>query len=340
MQTKTEPAHDVRVSYDDLYGVFRRALVKVGFTEPRAELCARLFADASRDGVATHGLNRFPRFMEMIRLGVVDVHASPVRIASAGALERWDGRRGPGNLNAHACMDVAIGLSRAHGLGCVGLANTNHWMRGGSYGWQAAAAGVIGICWTNTLANLPPWGASKPRIGNNPLVIAVPRADGPVVLDMAMSQFSFGALESYRRRGEPLPVVGGFDAKGELTRDAAAIEATARPLPIGFWKGSGLAVMLDLVAAALSGGRATHQIEVDPLRETQLSQVFIAVNPSSLGDSDLDSIADRVVESLHEPSVDGSRPKYPGERALETRRRNLQHGIPVDPEIWKKVQTL
>ena len=76
-------------------------------------------------------------------------------------------------------MARAIALARAHGIGCVALANTNHWMRGGSYGWQAADAGVIGICWTNTLANLPPWGAADPRIGNNPLVIAVPRAAGP-----------------------------------------------------------------------------------------------------------------------------------------------------------------
>ena len=90
--------------------------------------------------------------MEMVRLGVVDVQASPVRVASSGALDAADGRRGPGNLNAHACMDIAIGLSRTHGIGCVALANTNHWMRGGSYGWQAADAGVIGICWTNTLA--------------------------------------------------------------------------------------------------------------------------------------------------------------------------------------------
>jgi 3-dehydro-L-gulonate 2-dehydrogenase len=97
-------------------------------------------------------------------------------------MERWDGRRGPGNLNAHASMARAIALAREHGVGCVALANTNHWMRGGSYGWQAAEAGVIGICWTNTLANVPPWGASEPRIGNNPLVVAVPRADGHVVL--------------------------------------------------------------------------------------------------------------------------------------------------------------
>src|SRR5439155_10919673 len=119
------------------------------------------------------------------------------------SLERWDGRRGPGNLNAYESMARAIAMARDHGIGCVALANTNHWMRGGTYGWQAADAGVIGICWTNTLANLPPWGAAEPRIGNNPLVIAVPRrgsGGAHVVLDMAMSQFSYGALAAYRLR--------------------------------------------------------------------------------------------------------------------------------------------
>jgi 3-dehydro-L-gulonate 2-dehydrogenase len=332
----------MRVSYRELVDAFRRALVRVGFTQDRAELCARLFADASRDGVASHGLNRFPRFMDMIRLGVIDVSATPVRVASAGALERWDGRRGPGNLNAHACMDAAIALSRQNGIGCVALSNTNHWMRGGNCGWQAADAGVIGICWTNTLANMPPWGASEPRVGNNPLVMAVPRSDGAVVLDMAMSQFSFGALESYRRRGEPLPVPGGYDESGALTRDAAAIEASRRPLPIGFWKGSGLAIMLDLVAAVLAGGRATHEISRDPLHETDLSQVFIAIDPNALAKVGLDeafSAVDRILVDLHRPSTAGA-PKFPGERTLETRARNMAEGIPVDPDIWETVKRM
>jgi 3-dehydro-L-gulonate 2-dehydrogenase len=177
----------LRVSYQELFDTLLRVLLKQGFAPGRARRCAQLVADSNRDGVYSHGLNRFPRFLSMIHGGLIDLHAEPILIGSAGALERWDGNSGPGNLNAYQCMERAIALSQEHGVGCVALANTNHWMRGGTYGWQAADAGVIGICWTNTLPNLPPWGASDPRVGNNPLVIAVPRPEGHVVLDMAMS---------------------------------------------------------------------------------------------------------------------------------------------------------
>jgi 3-dehydro-L-gulonate 2-dehydrogenase len=335
----TKPSR--RVPYHELYDVLLRALAKTGLAPDRAQVCARLFADASRDGVYSHGLNRFPLFLETIRTGIVDVDARPVRVAGHGALERWDGRRGPGNLNAYDCMTTAIALAREHGMGCVALANTNHWMRGGSYGWQAAEAGAVGICWTNTLPNLPPWGASEPRLGNNPLVIAAPRPQGHIVLDMAMSQFSFGALASYRMRGELLPVAGGFDTAGQLTRDPGAIETSRRPLPIGFWKGSGLALMLDLLAALLSGGRATFQVPPSPEAETGLSQVFIAFNLSSLGEPDVVMpIVERIIEDLQAPALEGGRARYPGERTLETRRRNLEEGVPVQPSIWHLVQSL
>jgi 3-dehydro-L-gulonate 2-dehydrogenase len=328
-----------RVPYQELHDTFARVLVRMGLEPDRAGLCARLFAEASRDGVASHGLNRFPLFIRMIRSGLVDVRATPVLVEARGALERWDGRSGPGNLNAHACMDRAIELSREHGIGCVALANTNHWMRGGSYGWQAADAGAIGICWTNTLPNLPPWGAPDPRVGNNPLVIAVPRRDGHVVLDMAMSQFSFGALASYRMRGEALPVAGGFDGSGALTHDPAAIEASRRPLPIGFWKGSGLALLLDLVASVLAGGRATHQIPVGPDTETGLSQVFVAFDASNNADA-ASRIADEVIRFTQQPVDSAERVRYPGERALETRQRSLAEGVVVEPAIWAEVQKL
>jgi 3-dehydro-L-gulonate 2-dehydrogenase len=213
-------------------------------------------------------------------------------------------------------------------------------MRGGSYGWQAAEAGLIGICWTNTMPNLPPWGGIDPGVGNNPLVIGVPRAQGPVVLDMAMSQFSYGALESYRKRGEMLPVDGGFDIEGRLTRDPGAIEASQRALPIGYWKGSGLSVVLDMAAAMLSLGKATHQIAPDSLRETAVSQVFLAMNPEALGGGG--DVADAIVESLHEcrPAEEGKMVRYPGERTLEIREENRRLGLPVEETVWAEIMAM
>jgi 3-dehydro-L-gulonate 2-dehydrogenase len=330
----------IRIPFDEVEGRLALVLRRLGFSDERARLCARLFAETTCDGVYSHGVNRFPRFVAMVRNGSVDPAAQSRVVARFGAVERWDGQRGLGNLNAHAAMQRAIELAGEHGIGCVGMANTNHWMRGGTYGWQAADAGVIGICWTNTMPNVPPWGGVEPAIGNNPLVIAVPRAKGHVVLDMAMSQFSYGALESYRRRGEMLPLDGGFDAEGELTRDPGAIEQSQRLLPVGFWKGSGLAVMLDLIAAMMSSGNATHQIANDPLRETGLSQMFVAMDSRGLGNAaQVEQIADEVVEWLHRSRAeDAERPvRYPGENTLRLREENRRLGVPVEQRLWDEI---
>ncbi len=332
----------LRVPFNDLYGALNRAMLRLGLHEDRAALCARLFAETTRDGVYTHGLNRFPRFEAMVLNGTIDVNAEPTRVSGLGGLERWDGHRGPGNLNAHAAIHRSIALAQQNGIGGVALGNTNHWMRGGTYGWLAAEAGLFALCWSNTLPNVPAWGALTPSIGNNPLVIAAPRTSGPVVIDMAVSQFSYGTLAAYSKRGEPLPVPGGYDAAGNLTTDAAAIEASQRALPIGYWKGSGLAIVLDMLGAMLSGGTATHQFPADPLREAGQSQIFLVIDPARLASAaELDRIADGIIDSLRQATpVDPAKPiRYPGERTLRLREENLRLGVPVDPEIWQKLST-
>jgi 3-dehydro-L-gulonate 2-dehydrogenase len=333
----------LRIPFDELQEKLASVLLKLGFSDHRARHCARLFAETTCDGVYTHGVNRFPRFVAMLQNGSVDVTAEPKLEVQFGAIERWDGRKGPGNLNAYASMERAMALSRDHGVGCVSLGNTNHWMRGGTFGWQAVEAGLIGICWTNTLPNLPPWGSAQPGIGNNPLVMGVPRASGPVVLDMAMSQFSYGALESYRRRGEMLPLDGGFDVEGKPTRDPSAIEKSQRPLPVGYWKGSGLSIVLDMIAAMTARGTSTHQLPSDPLRESGMSQVFLAMNPEAFGAPDqVERIANDIVDSIHRcQSVDeGGVVRYPGEKTVRTRAENRKLGLPVDPPVWKQILSM
>ena len=200
-----------RIPLDELRARMERVLLGLGLAPERAALSARLTAETDRDGIRTHGLARLPRFAQQVRNGVVDAKAEPERTAAFGAIERWTGHRGPGNIAAYAAMQRAMELAKEHGLGCVALADTSHWMRAGAYGFQAADAGYAALCWSNTLPNLPPWGASSPALGNNPLVVAIPRTDGAIVLDMAMSQFSYGSLAKYSAKDEPLPVPGGYD---------------------------------------------------------------------------------------------------------------------------------
>lgn len=332
----------MRIPYQQMQQEFERVLHKYGLSPERAARCATIFAENSLVGVASHGLNRFPGLIDFIQKGYVNPQAEVTKIAGTGAWEQWDGNLGVGPLNADECTARAMTLAKAHGVGCVGLRNTNHWMRGGYYGWLAAEAGFALISWTNTKPNMPAWGGIDRHVGNNPLVLAVPHADGPVVLDMAMSQFSIGRMEGAQRAGQALPLPGGYDAQGTLTTDPGAILATNRVLPTGFWKGSGLAILLDLVAVLLSGGLATYQIG-QQVTEYGVSQVFMAFDVAHFGGAELiQQAVAGVIDDLHTtmPAEAGDAVLYPGERALRTRRDNLQYGIPVEPAIWARVLAL
>lgn len=331
----------MRIAVETMRSEFIRVLEAYRFTPERAARCAAIFVENSLVGVLSHGVNRFPGFIEFIRKGYVDPTVEPEQQAAFGAWEQWDGRRGPGPLNADVASRRARGLARQYGVGCVGLRNTNHWMRGGYFGWEAAEAGQAMIAWTNTTPNVPPWGAVDVRVGNNPLVLAVPKRNGPVVLDMAMSQFSFGRMEGAARADRRLPLAGGFNAAGELTTDPQAILDANRALPIGYWKGSGLALLLDMVAVLLAGGQATHQIGKQET-EYGVSQVFMAFDVAKAGGSALvEQAIDEIVADLHGATpVTGESILYPGERAAQTKQAYLAEGIPVEPAIWERIVAL
>ena len=317
------------VSFEQLKNELERVLLRLSFPKAKANLCAAIFAGNSRDGVYSHGLNRFPVFVNHVKEGSVDPNAEPECISSTGNYERWDGHRGPGMYNATICTNRAIELSRVSGIGCVAIGNSNHWMRGGTYGWQAAEAGCIGICFTNAIAGMPPWGGSVPRLGNNPLVIAVPSGSGPIVLDMAMSQYSYGKLQEYQLRNEQLPIAGGYDPAGRLTTDPEAIIKSKRALPIGYWKGSGLALLLDIMLTSMTGGRSTAAITKSE-KEVGLSQCFICIYQPDMNPS-------LIREILAFTKGDGEGISYPGENTLKRRMKNDKDGIPVNEKIWESV---
>lgn len=333
-----------RIPFDLMHEVVRDAFVNAGMAHDKADVCARIHAESSCDGVYSHGLNRVARFVDYLKRGWVVAGAEPEIVRKLGAIEIYDGNQGPGILNALFATDRAMQIAEGQGIGIVTLRNTTHWMRGGSYGWRAADRGFAAICWTNTESCMPAWGGKNPRLGNNPFVMAVPREKGNIVLDMAMSQYSYGKLQVTRLKGEQLPFPGGFDADGNLTSEPGPIEQTMRILPTGYWKGSAFAIVLDALAAILSEGRPTN--EIDKLQRgscTGCSQVFIVFDPRQLGgeaftQSVADSVAGYVNASI--PAEDAKGVYYPGESTLRKRIDQQANGIVVDDGVWAEVLSL
>lgn len=332
----------MRVSFEQLKQEFERVLLARGVQAETASECANMFAQTTESGVYSHGVNRFPRFIQQLDAGDIIPEAQAKRILALGAIEQWDAQRSIGNLTAKKMMDRAMSLASDHGIGLIAVRNANHWMRGGSYGWQAAEKGYIGICWTNSIAVMPPWGAKECRIGTNPLIVAIP--GNPITMvDMPMSMFSYGMLEVNRLAGRELPVDGGFDDEGNLTREPGVIEKNRRILPMGYWKGSGLSIVLDMIATLLSDGASVAEVTEDNSDEYGISQIFIAIEVDRLiegatRDAKLQRIMDYVT------SAERSNPdvaiRLPGHEFTHLLAENRRNGITIDDSVWAKIQAL
>ena len=338
----SDSSNIILVQAEAMQACFEKILLKNEFEPGRAREIATVFTNNSVDGVYTHGVNRFSRFIEYVQKGFVKKDADPQCMHKFGGMEQWDGSLGPGITNAIFATHQSMKLANENGIGCVFLANTNHWMRGGTYGWEAARAGYVFIGWTNTIANMPAWGATDARLGNNPLVIAIPYQDEAIVLDMAMSQYSFGAMELATMKHEKLSVYGGFDKSGNITSDPVAILESRRPIPVGYWKGAGLSLLLDILATILSGGSATHAVSQREV-EYGLSQVFVTIKISMLPNHSaipglIKNILDDYKQSL--PQDKKTSISYPGERVLQTREKNKAQGIPVVQQVWNEIEKL
>lgn len=339
---KNNSENTVLVPHEELQAKFAELIKDRGFDSHDTELLATIFMQNSLDGVYSHGVNRFPKFIEFVDKGYINLNGQLRKEAGAASLEQWDGDLRAGILNALDCTERAMELASTNGMGCVALANTNHWMRGGTYGWKAAKAGYLFIGWTNTLANMPAWGAANSKLGNNPLVMALPYNEEAIVLDMAMSQFSYGALEKYDLNGVSLPVAGGFDKEGRMTSQASDILESRRTMPAGYWKGAGLSLLLDIFSTLLAGGLSTAEISKKEA-EYGVSQIFIAIDIKKLPHF---PVINQTVKSIIEdyktsfPANEKNEIVYPGENVVKKRKRNLIEGIPVNRAIWKVISDL
>ncbi len=333
---------NVYISEQELKATFKAILLNHNVDESEADSLASVFASNAKDGVISHSVSRFPLMIEYLDQNIIKAGTMPKLVSSFGAIEKWDALFGFGVTSALFCTDRAIELASKFGMGLVISIHSNHWMRPGYYGWRTADKGYVGICWTTTRKNLVPWGGTEPQIGNNPMVIAVPRKGGNLIFDSSMAQYAWGKIREYAEDGKKLPTLGGYDENGNPTDDAAQIDKTYKAMPAGFWKGSALSIILEAAACSIGQGNTVVDNDIYGKYETNMTQVFIAIDPKRLNDSYNEDNLDRIVEGLHNsPTKDGKgKLRYPGERALLARERSEKNGIEIPRRAWDKLKAL
>ncbi|MGN0775734.1 MAG: 3-dehydro-L-gulonate 2-dehydrogenase [Candidatus Ventricola sp.] len=331
----------INVQYEEAVRQMTRGLER--YLNPQdAKRFAEIFAGNSLDGVYSHGMNRYPRYLADMESGLCDAKVTQAEhVSGLGGLEVWDAHFGVGPLIAQQMAERAIELAKTHGIACVALRNNSHWLRAGRYGLMMADAGMMGLCMTNTCMNLVAYGAKEPSTGNNPITIAIPRKAGSLVMDMAVSQYAFGKLEIMAQEGGMLDTPCGYDLEGNLTCDPKKIVESGLMTPMALWKGSALSIMIDLMVSMLSLGRTSLEIGTPADGEKGMSQMFVCMNPAAVVDMDK-------AEAQMEKSIaflNALKPKdgvhgvhAPGENLARTRARNMERGIPVTEDTWQKIE--
>jgi len=335
----------IRIQHLTLVSVIRDALEAEGVPAPVRDVEAELMVEADLLGVPSHGVRGLPGLIKALREGRANRAPRLQLKREHAAVCVLDGDNGPGRYVALRGMEHAVDRARHFGAGICLAVNTTHWGRAHAYACHAARNGMIGLCTTNAIPNMLAPGSAVPRLANNPLAIAVPRGPGrdPVVLDMAMSQAAVGKVGTYMREGRTTPANWGLDNAGQPTNDAAAIMTSRKFLPMGEHKGAGLALMMELLTGALSGGLLSHEIAL--VDKTALdpgaSKFFLALDVEAfLGRDRFSARVEDMIDYLRQSAEPGQDILYPGERGWQTRTRYLAEGIPIHHEIAAHLQSI
>ena len=333
-----------RIDHQDLVQFFRDALGVAGAPAHVAEVEAQVGAEVDLCGVHSHGVQLLRMTIGHVREGAINPAPRMRVVAEYPASALADAERGIGRYASAMGMDMAVSRAATYGVGCVAVRNAAHWGRGHSYALRAARAGMIGMAFTNAVANFPAWGTRVPSLGNNPMAVGVPGGeDGePVVLDIAMSQAAIGKVRDCAAEGRRVPAGWGLDAQGNPTEDPEAILASRRFLPMGGHKGSGLAFVIDLLTAGLAGGLLCHEqgTEGRPSDDTGGSaKLFIAIRPHGgwLGER---VAALKAHLKAAPPAPEQGEAQWPGEGSFRRRTEYLAQGIPIFPKLAEDVEAL
>lgn len=336
-----------RVPARAVTALMRDSFVAAGLPEADAARCAALMTEADLTGADGHGVLRLPQYVRRLKARGFNAHPNITATRTAPATALVDGDNAMGHLVMTRAAAEAIAIARESGVAWVGVRRSNHAGPAGLYAEMPAAQGMVGLYAAVANANhMATWGGTDLLLGTNPLAIGVPSGSGPIVLDMATSIVAYGTVKKYALRGQRMPE-GWFvnPATGAAITDPAHSHDGIL-LPMGEYKGSGLALMLGLLGGVLNGaafGRDVVDFNADDKSETNTGHFIVAVDvarflPLAAFKAEVDRHVRDFRGSKRLPGVDAIR--LPGDRRSECRAERLRDGVPIAPALLAQLDTL
>jgi LDH2 family malate/lactate/ureidoglycolate dehydrogenase len=335
------PEPDVLVSAIELTPFAARLLEAVRVPAAKAQLVAESLVASNLRGVDSHGVQLLPYYLEQIEWGDMDAQADGRVISESGACLLYDAQNGIGQAIAETCCAHAVRMASAGGMAMVVARESNHFGAAAFWAQRMSAAGQIGIVMCNASALVPPWQGKEPRLGTNPICMAVPGGDEkPWLLDMATTTVAAGKIFKALINGQPqIPSGWAMDSEGVPTMDPdTALKGLL--MPLGGYKGSGLAMMAEILCAVLSGGAMSTDLGGIRFRgkQVRVSQMFLAIDIARfLPVDEFRARMDRLIRIMKAtpPAKGYSEVLVAGDpewRMEEERRRS---GVPVGHGTWR-----
>ncbi len=322
-----------------------RAIVKgSGSTDREADLVATNLVEANLKGHDSHGVGMIPRYIDAWKEGGLTPNAHVSITLDANAILTLNGNQGYGQVMGYEAMELGAQRAKRHGVCVVGLSNSHHIGRIGAWAEQCIGHGLVSIHFVNVLSRpiVAPWGGRDARHGTNPFCVGVPRAGGdPLVLDFATSKIAQGKTRVAFNKGVALEPGTIIDTAGDPTVDPrfTVVEPYGAILPFGEHKGSGLALICELLGGALSGGK-TEKGDCARGRQVLNGMFSIIIDPKKMGTAENLSreLEDFVAWHTASPPAAGvSHVKIAGEPEREWKKERLANGVPVDEVTWGEI---
>jgi LDH2 family malate/lactate/ureidoglycolate dehydrogenase len=321
-----------------------RIFEKAGMPGDDAAWTADALVRTELDGTSSHGVIRIPDYVARLEGGGLNPGPKVRVVKDAGALAILDGDNGMGHVVAKRAMEDCIERAAQHNVGAVIMSGSNHFGAAALYSRLALERGMVGLCTTNSVKIIAPFGGKEKKIGNNPVSIAVP-GDPPVLLDMALSQVARGYVLQAKLSGKPIPEGWGVDSEGRPSTDPAEVLESGSLSPVGGYKGSGLSIAIDAVLGALAGGGHSHEIVgiINAEKPGNVTHFFGAIRIDALRPlADFTAAVNVLCDLLRAtPKAEGAeRIWMPGEIEHESAGERRTSGIPLLPGRIEEIAKL